>query len=266
MRDDVRTQIVDAAAALLREHGVRGVTTRAVAEAAGVQAPTIYRLFGDKDGLVDAVAEQVLAAYVAAKAPLVSADDPVADLRAGWLSHIEFCLANPGLFSLLYAPERTARSPAIAAGIEKLRTRVRRLATAGLLRVDEERALWMIHAAGTGAVFALLGMPADTRRAGLADDLFEAVTGTILRTTPVTPDDALRTVAIAFGTRIPELPALTDTERALLAEWLDRSLAATPPASDGDRSRTGRSGDHPSQHASADAAARPPAGGLRTHQ
>jgi AcrR family transcriptional regulator len=36
--------------------GRRAVTTRAVAAGAGVQAPTIYRLFGDKDGLLDALA------------------------------------------------------------------------------------------------------------------------------------------------------------------------------------------------------------------
>ena len=44
------------------------VTTRAVADAAGVQAPTLYRLFGDKDGLMEAVAEHVMAAFVHAKA------------------------------------------------------------------------------------------------------------------------------------------------------------------------------------------------------
>ena len=38
-----------------------------MAEAAGVQPPTLYRLFGDKDGLIDAVAEHVMATYVAAK-------------------------------------------------------------------------------------------------------------------------------------------------------------------------------------------------------
>ena len=53
---------MEVAARLLREQGAAAVTTRAVAMAAGVQAPTIYRLFGDKDGLLDAVAEYVLAA------------------------------------------------------------------------------------------------------------------------------------------------------------------------------------------------------------
>src|ERR1700683_4156921 len=88
-RSDTRSKIVDVAARLLREQGPAAVTTRGVAEAAGGQAPTIYRLFGDKDGLLDAVAEHVMATFVSAKAAIVaaaSADnvDPLADLRAGW--------------------------------------------------------------------------------------------------------------------------------------------------------------------------------------
>ena len=47
-------------------------------------------------------------------------------------------------------------SPATVAGIEVLRARVRRLATAGVLGVSEERALELIHAAGSGTVLALL--------------------------------------------------------------------------------------------------------------
>ena len=47
------------------------MTTRGVAEAAGVQAPAIYRFFGDKDGLLEAVAEHVMATYVSAKAAMV---------------------------------------------------------------------------------------------------------------------------------------------------------------------------------------------------
>ena len=59
-RPELRLQIIEAAARLLREGGALAVTTRGVADAASVQPPTIYRLFGDKDGLLDAVAEHVM--------------------------------------------------------------------------------------------------------------------------------------------------------------------------------------------------------------
>src|SRR3954451_12071413 len=109
-RHKTQANIVECAAQLLREQGASAVTTRAVAQAAGMQAPTIYRFFEDKDALIDAVAEHVFATYVAGKSRAGRAADPVADLRAGWETHIGFGLANAALFGLLIAPGR--RSPA----------------------------------------------------------------------------------------------------------------------------------------------------------
>jgi AcrR family transcriptional regulator len=225
-RDDMRSRIVEAAAQLLAEHGARAVTTRAVARAAGVQAPTIYRLFGDKDGLIDAVAEHVMATYVATKSVAAAAPDvdPVEELRSGWRAQVEFGLANPELYALLSTPGHNDGSPATAAGIEVLRARIRRLATAGLLRVDEYRALAMVHAAGTGTVLALLDTPTDERDAGLSDAVLDAVLAGILTTVPAAPDTTVRTVAVTFASVLSDLPALTDAERALMAEWLTRSI------------------------------------------
>src|ERR1700754_269375 len=104
--NDTRARIVATAARLLREHGPTAITTRRVAADAGVQAPAIYRLFGDKDGLLEAVAEHVMSDYVAAKAAVVRAAaredvDPLEDLRAAWDTQISFGLENPGVFRLL---------------------------------------------------------------------------------------------------------------------------------------------------------------------
>lgn len=226
-RDDVRSGIVAAASELLREKGANAVTTRAVAQAAGVQAPTIYRLFGDKDGLIDAVAEHVMATYVSAKAAAVetAAGDPVADLRSGWRVHVEFGLANPELYALIGTRGRGGPSPATAAGIEVLRTRVRRLAAAGLLRVDEQRALMMIHAAAT-APFSPYWDVRGEARPGLGDAMLDAVLSSILVTAPATPDTTMSAVAVTFATVVPDLPGLSDAERALMTEWLNRSLSA----------------------------------------
>ncbi|HLR84941.1 MAG TPA: helix-turn-helix domain-containing protein, partial [Nocardioidaceae bacterium] len=46
-RDQTRQRVIEAAIELLARDGRDAVTTRAVADAAGVQAPAIYRLFGD---------------------------------------------------------------------------------------------------------------------------------------------------------------------------------------------------------------------------
>src|ERR1700761_4821676 len=132
-RSTTQSKIIESAARLLRERGPAAVTTRRVAEQAGGQPPAIYRLFGDKDGLLEAVAEHVMAQFASSKAAIVqkaAADnvDPLDDLRAGWRSQIDFGVANPALFRLLSDPTRGARSPAAQSGRRVLETRVHRVA------------------------------------------------------------------------------------------------------------------------------------------
>jgi AcrR family transcriptional regulator len=236
-----RARIVDVAARLLQEQGPAAVTTRGVAQAAGVQAPMIYRLFGDKDGLLDAVAEQVMATYVSAKSAIVEAAaagnaDPLDDLRAGWQTQIDFGVANPALFALLSVPGRGLHSPAAQSGLEVLRARVRRVASAGRLRVSEQRAVDLIRAAGTGAVLTLLSTPPDDRDSGLADAMYEAVLREILTDAPAVPASGPVAAAVAFRAVAPRLDMLSAAEQKLLAEWLDRAvdqLQATGQASRG---------------------------------
>lgn len=228
-RDDTRGTIVEAAARLLHEHGPSAVTTRAVAEAAGMQAPAIYRLFGDKEGLLEAVAEHVLAGYVATKAGSVRLEatqgaNPVDDLRTGWRNQVDFGLTHPAVFALLDGADRTERSPAAQSGREVLAARLHRIAAAGRLRVSEPRAVQLIHAAGTGVIRTLLAMPTEQRDPGLAEEMLEAVLGRILTDAPAVGDDGPMALTIAFRAVAPGLPGLSDAERALLSEWLHRAI------------------------------------------
>nr|BFE57240.1 TetR/AcrR family transcriptional regulator [Dactylosporangium thailandense] len=220
--DSRRQGIVEVAARLLHERGAAAVTIRAVAQAAGMQAPTIYRFFEDKDALLDAVAEHVFATYVAGKAQAAGDLDPVADLRAGWHTHIGFGLANGALFALLSDPARTHPSPAAEAGAAVLRARVHRVAAAGRLRVPETRAVELIHAAGTGVVLTLLATPPEDRDPSLADEMLESVLRTILHDAAPVPRDDAMALAVAFRAVAPTLPTLTPGERSLLTEWLSR--------------------------------------------
>ncbi len=52
--------ILDAAGVLLEESGVDAVTTRAIAERAGITAPSLYRFFADREQVLDALLEQHL--------------------------------------------------------------------------------------------------------------------------------------------------------------------------------------------------------------
>ena len=228
-RTETRARIVDAAARLLQNDGPAAVTTRGVAQRAGVQAPTIYRLFGDKDGLLEAVAEHVMATYVSAKAAVVEAAseqgvDPLVDLRAGWQAQIEFGLANPTLYRLLSEPGRVLTSPSAAAGRRVLEARITRVAETGRLRVSERRALDLISAAGNGAIQILLATPLADRDPGLADDLYEAVMRHVLLDTPERSDGDAKAAAVAFRAIAPGIAGLTPAEHGLLGEWLDRSI------------------------------------------
>jgi AcrR family transcriptional regulator len=228
-RSGTRSKIVGVAARLLQEHGPAAVTTRGVAEAAGVQAPMIYRLFGDKDGLLEAVAEHVMATHVSAKAAIVEAAtagnvDPLEDLRAGWQAQIDFGVANPALFRLLSDPGRVQDSPAAQSGRHVLESRVHRIAVTGRLRVSEQRAVDLIQAAGIGAIQTLLSAPPEQRDPGLADAMLEAVLRQILTEPPGRAEDGPMATAVAFRAIAPQLDMLRPAERQLLVEWLDRAI------------------------------------------
>jgi AcrR family transcriptional regulator len=221
--NEVRARVVAAAAALIAAGGREAATTRAVATAAGVQAPTIYRLFGDKRGLLNAVAEHGLAAYVGNKASLVPNDDPVQDLRDGWDMHIAFGLSHPGLFAIMSGDSHAQpRSPAVAAGMDVLRRRIRRVALAGRLAISEERTLAMLKSACNGTVLTLLRTPERERDAGLSATAREAIIAAITGESIASANPGAREAAMALRASLSELAMLTPGEKHLLEELLVR--------------------------------------------
>jgi len=228
---DTRDKVIEVAARLLREDGPAAVTTRGVAKGAGIQAPTIYRLFGDKEGLLEAVAEHAMAGFVSAKAAVVEAAeaqnvDPLDDLRAGWQTQIDFGLGNPALFRLLSDPSRVVNSPAARLGKQVLDARMHRVALTGRLRVSEQRAVGLFQAAGIGATATLLATPPDDRDLGLADAIYDAVLAQILTDAPSASTGEPIPAAVALRAIAPQLDVLSDAERLVLAEWLDRVIDA----------------------------------------
>lgn len=230
-RVDHRSAIIREATALLREGGPVAVTTRAVAARAGLQAPAIYRLFGDKEGLLEAVVETAMAQYAEEKDRFIDDFvDPVEGLRTVWRQHIDFGLANPGVYRLLDNATGAGTSTAITHGTTVLRARIDRMASAGLLTTSPDRAVGMVHAAGHGTVLALIERTPDDRDAGLADAVLDAILAAITPreprgdTAPHRPaaHDLLASV-VQFSTVVDVLP-LSMTERGLLAEWIRRCI------------------------------------------
>ncbi len=232
--EETRARIVRAAAALLAAGGRDAASTRAVAAAAGVQPPTIYRLFGDMRGLLDAVIGFQLATYVREKAGREAAADPVEDLRHGWDVNVAFGLANPAISRLMYGdPRPGAARSAVAAGDELLRALVARVAEAGRLRVGVDHAVHMIRAAGSGVTLTLIGTAPAERDPALSAATREAILAAILTEEPereATAGDGRNRAAhraVALKAVLAEVEAgFTPGERALLAEWLDAIAAA----------------------------------------
>ena len=237
-KPDARARIVRAATELLATGGRNAVTTRAVSAAAGVQAPTIYRHFGDMQGLFEAVARETLATYAREKASRPLTNDPVEDLRRAWDLHIAFGLAHPDAYALLYsAPSVAAYRPVIDEGVALLQGLVARIAEAGRLRVDVAHATDLIHAAGTGVTLTLAATPPEERDPRLSETMRESILTAI--TVPASTEapngetDAARAAervavyAVALRALLTEAPSvLSPAERQLLGDWLDRLATA----------------------------------------
>lgn len=229
---DARERIIHAGMKLLAEGGSAAMTTRAVSSAAGVHAPTIYRLFGDKDELLDAVVGYGMDSYLERKQAQPLGEDPLDDLRRGWDLHIEFGVENPAIYAAIYGSPRPAgkKSSAEQRADEVLAGIIRRVAEAGHLAVPEKRAAQLVHAAGRGVVFSLIGVPEEERDSGLSDAAREAVIAAITTDEdikgPASDRSSSVTAAITLRAGVADLSELTDGERQLMAEWLDRISAS----------------------------------------
>ncbi len=239
-RPDARARIVGAAVKLLATGGRNAVTTRAVSAAAGVQPPTIYRHFGDMQGLLDVAARETLALHVREQASRALTNDPVEDLRRGWDLHIAFGLAHPDAFALLYsAPSVAASVSAIHEGVAVLQGLVARIAETGRLRVDVDHATDLIHAAGTGVTITLAATPPEERDPRLSKSMREAILTAI--TLPASADsnrgpeaassiERVAVHAVALRALLTEVPSvLSPAERQLLSDWLHRLATERSP-------------------------------------
>lgn len=105
---DLRKALLDAAEEELKEKGIEGFTLRGCAKRAGVSHAAPAHHFGDANGLLTALAavgfERFLAAQAARQAK--SAPDARARHSAAGLGYIDFALANPELFRLMFSSRR----------------------------------------------------------------------------------------------------------------------------------------------------------------
>ncbi|MGW2723527.1 TetR/AcrR family transcriptional regulator [Streptomyces sp. NPDC001492] len=228
---DAREKILEAATDLLAKAPVADVSTRAVCEAAGVGAPMLYRLFGDKAGLLAAVVDRGFEEYLASKRAARPSDDPVADLRSGWDNHMRFALEHPNHYRLMYSPELTAPPAAAQEAHALLHGILERCAAAGRLTVPPALATQMIMSANVGAALSMLTRPEQYPDAQFAERLRDSVLDSLTRPAgpgePGEPDGAVPVAAATLAARLraAQSPVFTPAESALLEQWLDKLSA-----------------------------------------
>jgi AcrR family transcriptional regulator len=211
---DARDRLLTAAAELLEAAQGAEVSTRAITERAGVQAPTLYHHFGSKRGLEDAVVTHGFKRFLAEREAAGEGSDPIDDLREGWDLHVRYGLENPSFYGLIYGRAVPGKPCGVVAEVEAMILRaLEPAAREGRLRVPAQRAAREILAASTGVVLTLITSGEDP---SLSEEVREAVLARIV-TAPGPLAEAAEALDAALGQS-----ELSAAETALMREWLGR--------------------------------------------
>ena len=152
MASDTETAIFQAAAALLEARGPAGLTTRAVCEAVGITAPTLYHHFGGKGALAIALVRQGRADFMSSRRRVPGAsEDLMKQLRAHWDDAVDFTFKRPHLYALLL--EQAQQHPELLhETFAEMRALVQRLVDTGRFQVPLEEAARAILGAFNGVL------------------------------------------------------------------------------------------------------------------
>jgi AcrR family transcriptional regulator len=223
---DARTRILEAAASLLAESPERDVSTRAVCEAANVGAPMLYRLFGDKNGLLAAVVDYRFGRYMTDKRNRPPAADPVDDLYVAWDNHVAFALENPTIYRIVYSPS-LAKLPAAADEAHRLLVEwMDRCAEAGKLKLPPDVAAQTFTAACVGVTLSLLSQPDIYDDPDLSDRVRDAIIRELIVETGDSSGerdtDILKPAAVQMAALLRRTPTpLSEPEVLMMLQWLN---------------------------------------------
>ena len=169
---DLRRALLEAAAAEIHEVGPSAISLRSIARRAGVSHAAPAHHFGDRAGLLAAVAAEGFRRMN--EAMLAAAADTDEPLLAIGRAYVDFARANPGEFAVMFRPELLAPDPDLvthgAAAHERLRDAIAVSPSALCTGEDPEvvaARLWsLVHGLATLVITGSL--PAD-------DDLIDQV-------------------------------------------------------------------------------------------
>src|SRR5262249_47477650 len=101
-RQATRTEILDAARGLMREHGVAGLALRDLGESVGMRAQSLYSYFDSKNAIYDSLFQQGAAELLRRTVALELGDDPRVNVRRMARVFFDFCLEDPARYQLLF--------------------------------------------------------------------------------------------------------------------------------------------------------------------
>lgn len=101
-RESTTAEILEAAWRVAAEEGIAGLSLRAVAERVGMRTPSLYTYVASKHDLYDAMFAAGNRALLAHVAAIDWPADPHERLRVGLRSFVEFCVADPARYQLLF--------------------------------------------------------------------------------------------------------------------------------------------------------------------
>lgn len=155
MHDDaVRRRLLEVTGEVVSTAGADAVTVRDVAARAGTSASAVYALFGSRDALLRAVADEGYRRFADHLAAAARTGDPATDLLALGLAYRASALADPHFYRVMFA---SAGGP-VAAGsqpgpvTERATFRVLRDAVARVAGGDADEAALALWAQVHGLV------------------------------------------------------------------------------------------------------------------
>lgn len=176
-----RGRILEATTELLAERGLGGTSTRAICEAAGITAPTLYHHFGTKDALFEAVVAEGFGRYLEGKRGSIAGDDPVENLRRGFDQYVAFAVSNPSLYAVIFDRTNAERLPKGAEEAYGMLAHLLSEAEEGRgLRVGTELAAQAVWAAAHGVASLLISRPGFGWDDALVATAREAVLGAVV--------------------------------------------------------------------------------------
>lgn len=110
-KEQARETIVAAARALFASEGYEAVTMRRVAEAVDSAVGTIYLHFPDKESLIREVCEADFGLLARRIAKIAAEPDPVERVRRAGLAYVDFALAHPNHYRVMFMADRPPIAP-----------------------------------------------------------------------------------------------------------------------------------------------------------